>query len=426
MMSRRLTFWVGAAALLGCGSAGPRPAVSPSGEEPADAGAPPGVAAEAQATTASLGSGWDGSADLRLGCTVVPAADLAEAAARGGLDAPDIEPAVRTAALADLAGALVRRALADREIRRLHLELQPDEIDRALQRLVETNFEGDEERFEAQLAEQGMSLEAYRSLLADQLAEFKAMAILFPVGPRDDEVEQEYRRRIDGADQADVRPFEEVREEIFRDLLEERLEERWLNHLARLRVQLEALPTHKEDGTCVEDWPTHDVSDIRFEGNAALTDAELRHAVESLVGPGGGFLVEGLAAPASFRAAVAALYYDRSYLEARVEMDVTVDGQVILRIEEGEPHRLGDVQLVVRAPDGTESPDELGEATWRPWLGMDCGAPFARDRFGRFLERLSEEYARRWGMERVDVEPDVETHDGVVDVRVTILRPAAS
>ncbi len=97
----------------------------------------------------------------------------------------------RAHALADLVG----ERLLEADVRSLHLEVTPDELDRAVDEVrKENNLDAD--RFEQALKSQGLTMERYRAQLSKQIARMKLMQVKVKgkVTISDEDVKTTYRQ----------------------------------------------------------------------------------------------------------------------------------------------------------------------------------------------------------------------------------------
>ncbi|MBI5499085.1 MAG: hypothetical protein HY907_02505 [Deltaproteobacteria bacterium] len=204
--------------------------------------------------------------DIHVGCLVIAQSEidaevdftLAEA---GVVLDEDARRLVRD----ELVALVVLEAIVRREAERLGISVSPEEVDEMMALAVEQSFGGDPSALAADLEGKGLTMDAYRARLAEEILELKLMEYHGFLDVTDDEVQAEYARLAAAGDPAASRPFDEAREEIRSRLARDRRTTQWVEYLTRLRERLERVPTHEEDGRCVEDWPEHAVGDAALE-----------------------------------------------------------------------------------------------------------------------------------------------------------------
>ncbi len=244
---------------------------------------PRGLAAEASRRPAGIVAS--------LGCESVTDEDVASWARDRGVPIAEArDRAVRARIFAHLARSLL-------------IAVTPDEIDRAIESVRVQNGL-DAEALEAELARRHMTMESYRSDVAEQLVELKVANALLPESRVSDaDVRADLARRgVEEPYSAEV--LDSTREALFGALstAKDALAARVGDRLARAALV-------REGGSCREDWPRYYPSQIDFVGLAADDVRVVRLSVERLRGRwlAGGTISLGVAGtlPASLANAVA-------------------------------------------------------------------------------------------------------------------------
>ena len=412
---------LGAVVLLAFGCSGAPAAVAPSPDFAAAAGA------ESPATQVE-----DLEVAVRLGCDVVTRTQVVAEAERA---AGGLEPAGNTPGddedidggsdprLTEAADRLVRRVIVRREAERLGIAVTPEETERAVASLLRHNA-WDSQDLQQSLDERSQTMEGYRAELANQLLEYKVVVYAQDahVEVTEDEVRAEYERMVADVAPAPVRSFEEAREDIRDRLLATRWQQETDARFARVRRWLEALPVRAENGACVEEWPQHPFSELSFDGNSALDDDELRGlAASAVTGDGTTWTVPDLP---RIVVMLKAAYFDLGYAEVAIRDEDAPNGCVVFRIEEGGTFRIGEVRVVVRAADGTESDPAEDDASWRAPEHPATGELFCRREIGETLQSLEARFEDQWGVEHVATDVDLDVRDdGTVDLALVVRRP---
>lgn len=172
---------------------------------------------------------------------------------------------------------------------------------------------------------------------------------------------------------------------------------------------------------------------IRFSGNRAISDSELRGFMQtsetgfwSFLGSGDTFKRE------TFEDDVVrlqALYYDRGYLNVTVgnpRVELTPDRRYIditIPVEEGPRFRIGRLRVAEIGPDGQEIEPLGGRRQLREMVDANPGDWFSRTQIATDLQEITRFYRDR-GYARVEILPetDLAVQDRKVHVVLTIRR----
>jgi hypothetical protein len=151
---------------------------------------------------------------------------------------------------------LVRRLIIRRQAEQLGIVVTTDDVDETIAGMM-AMYGWSADDLAQNLDRWERSMDEYRAEIADVILENRVLRRLKGLELRvtDEDVRAEFDRIATEADGADVRPFEEVCGGLRRVLVSQRWSDVTEAYFAAMRRLLESLPTHVENGMCVEDWP---------------------------------------------------------------------------------------------------------------------------------------------------------------------------
>jgi len=204
--------------------------------------------------------------------------------------------------------------------------------------------------------------------------------------------------------------------------------------MAEVNYELEELPKHQVNVVFrIEEHDKVLVRQIRFSGNSALTDKQLRRVmttkqenVFSFIGDAGNFNPEDLKRDLLI---ITAYYYDKGYLGVQVGeplIEFSADHKTIditIPIEEGPRYRVGKVAVKEIGEDDEEIEPLGGRKKVMGLVHTKPGEWFSRSVVGEDLNRLEYHYKDR-GYANVNVDPNWAPREDelIVDIVFVIQR----
>jgi len=152
--------------------------------------------------------------------------------------------------------------------------------------------------------------------------------------------------------------------------------------------------------------PKMRIESVRFEGNTAVADEELRRVMLSVEEPG--FFTKGGFDPALVEADVAAVqevFRRRGYLEATAGHELVMDeaegtGYLLVRVRQGPLYKVSHLRITGAR---VFRPDELAAA-----IELGPGEPYAPEQLDRDVDTIRQMYGRKGYIKaRVEVTPTV-------------------
>lgn len=188
---------------------------------------------------------------------------------------------------------------------------------------------------------------------------------------------------------------------------------------ARVKVEI----TGPDEGVVVvyqiTPGPKALIKAVKFEGNDAVPDHELRKVMMCIDEPG--FFHKGSFDPALVQSDVLAVQQvvrDRGYLDALATQELIFDeadgsGYLLVRVRQGRLYKVSHLRI---AEAKVFAADELASA-----LGLRLGAPYALEQVTRDIAAIERMYGRRGYIEaQVKVLPTVSVEDAAVSVVLTV------
>ncbi len=380
-------------ALAGCGaSTGPASRGASSATEVAT-DPTTGAATTSPRARRRAAAGESSAVAVRLGCEAITEREVererARAARMTGQDVP-------REAIVD---ALVQRRLVERDARRLELTVSDDDVERAIAS-VRAQADLTPERFEAALAERGLTLEVYRAEIRGMLLSMRvAQTVARPVITRE-EVERIYAERV-----GEEGPFEDDElAEVYQELERERMQALLSARYGRMRRILETARTRRTSGSeeaegaaeggprCTEQLPEIQLEDVRVEGLSVLSTGTVRGWLEADADASGRLALDeaGELRGGALQRLAAALY-DEGLLTSSIAQRYEDGGALHIVVTEGHVHHVGPASAFVRLADGTEEPIASPVAPTR-------GSVLVRSELSRWVEDVARRAAERLGV----------------------------
>jgi outer membrane protein insertion porin family len=173
----------------------------------------------------------------------------------------------------------------------------------------------------------------------------------------------------------------------------------------------------------IEEGEKHSIASVRFTGNEAFSDRQLRRVMETKaqslfsILTGSGKLVEDVLQ--EDRQRIMNYYHNHGYLESRIgNPDVKVPPagkriEITIPITEGSQYRMGTIDLV---GDEDVSLDEIKHI-----ISTKQGAIFRRADFGQDLYAINQRYTEKgYAYVKVDYSSKIDPDRGVIDVTLLI------